>query len=162
MGLGSNIEPREVYLIQALLKVKYLGLLRSIAPLYESEPYGKTDQSKFLNTAAILETEILAEKLLKQLKKIEKSAGRKKRVRWGPREIDIDIIFYGQEIIRNQSLSVPHPDYKNRRFVLQPLADLNADFIPPDDHRTLSALLKECPDQSELNVWKKEWLHHGA
>jgi 2-amino-4-hydroxy-6-hydroxymethyldihydropteridine diphosphokinase len=162
LALGSNIEPREIYLSQAVKQLKMLGKIKKIAPLYESEPYGVADQPSFLNTAVLLETDISPLDLLRALKSIEHKLGRRNRYRWGPREIDIDIIFYGEKIIREKDLHIPHYDYQNRCFVLQPLMDLQPDFEAPDIHRPLSELYQDCPDNSQLKLLKKVWVVNGT
>lgn len=162
LALGSNLEPRELYLSRAISRLKALGNIQKIAPLYQSEPYGVTDQPQFLNSAVLLETELSPRELLHALKKIEQDLGRRKRRRWGPREIDIDIIFYGDKIIRESDLHIPHDDYRNRRFVLQPLRDLRPELTAPDTHETLRQLLKDCPDKSRLTLIKKLWVANGT
>jgi 2-amino-4-hydroxy-6-hydroxymethyldihydropteridine diphosphokinase len=162
LALGSNLEPRESYLNRALERLKALGTIEKIAPLYQSEPYGVSDQPHFLNSAVLLETELQPRELLQALKKIERDLGRQTRRRWGPREIDIDIIFYGDKIIRESDLHIPHDDYRNRRFVLQPLLYLQPNLTSPDTHETLRQLFKNCPDNSKLTVFKKSWVTNGT
>jgi 2-amino-4-hydroxy-6-hydroxymethyldihydropteridine diphosphokinase len=162
LALGSNLEPRETYLSQGVEKLKALGKVKKIAPLYESEPYGVIDQPCFLNSAVLLETDLSPLALLKALKSIEHNLGRRNRYRWGPREIDIDIIFYGEKIIRKKNLHIPHYDYQNRRFVLQPLMDLEPQLRAPDTHKPLSQIYRDCPDNSPLNLFKKVWVVSGT
>lgn len=157
IALGSNVEPRQLFLIQAIDRLKTIGNIVKIAPLYESEAYGETEQQAFLNSAILLETALTPQALLASLKRIEKILGRQKRYRWGPREIDLDIIFYDQQIVSQNDLEIPHPDYRNRRFVLQPLVDLNAHFVAPDSKKTLFQLLKECHDETRIQQLKLEW-----
>lgn len=162
LALGSNLEPRESYLNRAIAGLKDIGTINKVAPLYQSEPYGVTDQPQFLNSAVLLETNLQPQELLRALKKIETDLGRQNRRRWGPREIDIDIIFYGDKIIRASDLHIPHDDYKNRRFVLQPLLDLQPNLTAPDTHETLRRLFKNCPDNSKLTLFKKSWVTNGT
>ncbi len=161
IALGSNLEPREYYMQQAVRQLGNLGKILKIGRLYESDPYGLTEQPAFLNSAVILETDVPPRELLPALKAIEQRLGRRKRQRWGPREIDLDIIFYGDMVVQDENLHIPHYDYRNRRFVLQPLADLEPDFIAPDSGRPLRQILQDCPDQTRLMLYKTEWAING-
>ncbi|RMF60985.1 MAG: 2-amino-4-hydroxy-6-hydroxymethyldihydropteridine diphosphokinase [Calditrichaeota bacterium] len=158
--LGSNIEPRSQYLQQALQKLVDYGVIKKIAPLYESLPYGNTKQPAFLNSAVQFLTPLQPRKLLQALKKIEQEIGRQKSERWGPREIDLDIIFYEQVRMETPELVIPHPDYQNRRFVLQPLCDIDPEFHPPGSQLTISQLLIKCPDNNPLTLMENEWYAH--
>lgn len=157
IALGSNIEPRLQYLSSAIDQLQTLGKVKKIAPLYRSSAYGVKEQSYFLNSACILSTNFLPLDLLKALKDIEGKIGRKERFHWGPREIDLDIIFYSNETVEEEELVIPHPDYKNRRFVLQPLADMEADYSPPGETKNLSQLLDECQDKTHIKLETKNW-----
>lgn len=157
IALGSNIEPRLQYLSSAIDQLQALGTVKKIAPLYRSSAYGVKEQSYFLNSACLLNTNFLPLDLLKALKDIERKIGRKERFHWGPREIDLDIIFYNNETVEKEELVIPHPDYKNRRFVLQPLADMEAEYSPPGETRNLSRLLLECPDSTHIKLETKNW-----
>lgn len=158
LALGSNIEPRLDYLQSAVAKLGNTGFVRKVAPLYGSKPFGYKEQADFYNSACILETDLSPTDLLRWVKEIEKESGRLERFRWGPREIDIDIIFYGDLIVREKELTIPHKDYLKRRFVLQPLVDLAEGFVPPGESTTLEQLLQNCPDKSELELIMSEWI----
>ncbi len=132
-----------------------------IAPLYRSSAYGYTHQPDFLNTALLLETTAKPFDLLKCLKSIEESVGRKQRIRWGPREIDLDIIFYDEEVLNTPELTIPHPDFHNRRFVLQPLADIAPDFISPTHRKSVKELLNKCADKTTITLIATEWYGNG-
>jgi 2-amino-4-hydroxy-6-hydroxymethyldihydropteridine diphosphokinase len=157
IALGSNIEPRLKYLTSAMAQLQKLGTVLKIAPLYRSGPFGIEDQPDFLNSACILSTNFLPLDFLKALKDIEKNLGRRKTFRWGPREIDLDIIFFGDRIINQEELIIPHPGFKERRFVLLPLVQMDADFIPPAENRTLKEILHGCSDETTLKLEKKNW-----
>lgn len=150
LALGSNVAPRQKFLANAIQSLNDLGVVERISPLYESQAYGESNQANFLNGALILRTGLTPVDLLSGVKKIEKKLGRKERYRWGPREIDIDIIFFEREMIDQPGLKIPHADYQNRRFVLQPLVDIAPDFIAPDSGFSLQATLQKCPDASPL------------
>ena len=120
LGLGSNLGDREGNLLQAC---ELLGCLEK-SKIHETEPFGVLDQPKFLNMVCEIETELSPRELLLFVKNIEKKLGRKKREKWGPREIDIDILFYGDQIIDEPDLKIPHPGIKERDFVLKPLKEI--------------------------------------
>jgi 2-amino-4-hydroxy-6-hydroxymethyldihydropteridine diphosphokinase len=113
-----------------------LGHLR-VSSLRETEPVGVTDQPRFLNAAAELETEFSARDLLERLLDIERMLGRERssETRWGPRPLDLDLLLYGQETIDEPGLRVPHPRLAERRFVLEPLHELAPDLVLPDGRR---------------------------
>jgi len=113
----------------------------TLSSFYETAPVGVTEQPSFLNLAAVFETELAPEALLKNLKKIEKDLGRKKRYRWGPREIDLDILLYGDQVLETPSLVIPHPEMHNRAFVLTPACDICANWVHPVLKESLHALL---------------------
>lgn len=157
IALGSNIEPRLKYLTAAVDQLQTLGKLIKIAPLYLSSAYGVPDQPDFFNSAAMLNTNFLPLDLLTALKDIEGKIGRKERYHWGPREIDLDIIFYDNETVDEKELIIPHPDYKNRRFVLHPLVDMEPNYSPPGETKNLSQLLHECTDDTHIKLETKNW-----
>jgi 2-amino-4-hydroxy-6-hydroxymethyldihydropteridine diphosphokinase len=141
LALGSNVGETRGHIEQA---IKLLGdILRDIkqAPLYKTKAVGYTDQADFLNTAISGQTSLGSEELLSSIKEIEWQLGRVERFRWGPREIDIDIIFYGNQVLESENLALPHPAFRDRDFVLRPLADLSPDLIDPVTGQTISQLL---------------------
>ncbi len=142
MALGSNVRNSRQYIADA---TRLLGdILTNVkqAPLYSTKAVGYTDQPDFLNTALSGQTNLMPQELLKSIKDIEQQLGRTKTFRWGPREIDIDIIFYVDQILEIPGLTIPHPAFRDRDFVLRPLADLNPDLIDPVTHKSVSDLLK--------------------
>lgn len=157
IALGSNIEPRLNYLTAAIEQLQSLGKIERVAPLYRSGPYGVETQADFFNSACILNTSILPLDLLNSLKDIEEKLGRKKRFHWGPREIDLDIIFYDQQVIEEDELTIPHADYKNRIFVLMPLCGLDATFIPPGEDKDLAQLKADCQDKTQIKLEAENW-----
>jgi dihydroneopterin aldolase/2-amino-4-hydroxy-6-hydroxymethyldihydropteridine diphosphokinase len=162
VALGSNVEPRLKYLTSAVDEMQLAGKIGKIAPLYSSSGYGVEDQADFLNSACILGTNLLPLDLLKTLKDIELKLGRKKRSRWGPREIDLDIIFYNNEVIEEEGLIIPHPDYKNRRFVLGPISEMEPDFNPPRENKNVKQLLDSCRDDTHIKLEMTNWYHNGS
>jgi 2-amino-4-hydroxy-6-hydroxymethyldihydropteridine diphosphokinase len=141
VGLGSNLGDRELNLRRALERLEELGSVRA-SSFRETDPVGVTDQPKFLNAAAELVTEIGPRRLLERLLAIERDLGRERtrEARWGPRVIDLDLLVYGNEAIDEPGLTVPHPRLADRRFVLEPLCELNEDLTLPDGSRVRDLL----------------------
>lgn len=126
LGLGSNIGRREQLLADA---VQQLGQHPSIevtalSPIYETEPVGYTDQPSFLNQVCRIATALSPEDLLNTVLQIERSLGRERVIRWGPRTIDIDVLLYDNRMMHTETLTVPHPRMKERAFVFVPLLDV--------------------------------------
>ena len=142
LSLGSNLGNREGMLQEALrlLQAPDLRVVR-VSPVYETEPMELRDQPWFLNLVAEIETDLLPRQLLARTRKIEKELGRKRKVSKGPRTIDIDILLYGSFVIDTPDLQVPHPRMAERRFVLEPLAQLAPELRHPVLRRTVSELL---------------------
>jgi 2-amino-4-hydroxy-6-hydroxymethyldihydropteridine diphosphokinase len=133
VGLGSNLGVREDNLRRAVALLEDLGPVR-LSSVRETDPVGITDQPRFLNAVAELETELQARELLDRLLAIERALGRDraKEVRWGPRTMDLDLLLYGGETIDEPGLTVPHPGLATRRFVLEPLHELAPELVLPD------------------------------
>jgi 2-amino-4-hydroxy-6-hydroxymethyldihydropteridine diphosphokinase len=133
VGIGTNLGDRNENVRRALELLVELGPIRS-STVRETDPVGVTDQPKFLNAVAELETDLPARELLEGLLEIECRLGRDRssEQRWGPRTIDLDLLLYGQETIDEPGLSVPHPRLAERRFVLEPLCELAPDLILPN------------------------------
>lgn len=141
IAFGSNIGDRYEIVKKALeLIEKNKMKIVKISNIYETEPYGYKDQPPFLNGAILVETELSCREVLNTLLDIEKQLGRERIIRWGPRTIDLDIIFYNSEVYNEEDLKVPHPDMHNRDFVLKPICDINPDFIHPIFNMTVLEL----------------------
>jgi len=142
LALGSNIGDQESQINQAveLLKVKIADIV--VAPLYRSKAVGVTNQPDFVNTALIGKTELTPLELLEFVKTVEQQVGRVYRYHWGPREIDIDIIFFDDVILKTDVLEIPHPRMQERDFVLRPLLDLSPTLVHPVFKKRLSELLE--------------------
>jgi 2-amino-4-hydroxy-6-hydroxymethyldihydropteridine diphosphokinase len=142
LGLGSNVGDREAHLREALDKLQARDLrLRRASSLYETEPVGLRDQRWFLNQVSEFETELFPLQLWQRIRRVENHLGRKRVVVNGPRTIDIDILLYGSALVKTAELEVPHPRYRERRFVLEPLAELNASLRDPETRQTVAAML---------------------
>ena len=124
IGIGANLGSVRENFARALRSMEKYARLVAVSSLYESDPVGLRDQPRFTNAVIKLETELSPFELLERLKATEKEIGRKKTARWGPRVIDLDIIFYGEVVINTDSLVVPHPRAHERRFVLEPLLEI--------------------------------------
>jgi 2-amino-4-hydroxy-6-hydroxymethyldihydropteridine diphosphokinase len=131
LGLGSNLGDREALLRRALERVDSLQgteVLR-VSAVRETEPWGVTDQPAFLNAVAEILTELEPEPLLAELKKIEQEVGRTPSFRWGPREIDLDLLLYGARRLKSERLTLPHPQILERDFVREPLAEIAPEVV---------------------------------
>jgi 2-amino-4-hydroxy-6-hydroxymethyldihydropteridine diphosphokinase len=128
VGLGANLGDREGTIRAAIAQLP--GVV-AVSPLRETDPVGITDQPQFLNGVAALETELAPRALLDVLLAVERRLGRERKERWGPRTIDLDLLLYGDEVIDERGLTVPHPRLGERRFVLEPLADLAPTLVVP-------------------------------
>lgn len=132
IGLGSNLGNRRENLRYALTELKKQGIqIAKVSAVYETEPWGVKEQPPFLNLVLQCKTVLKPLELLRRLKEIERTVGRKETFRWGPRVIDLDILYYGKSIINEPELVVPHPHLKQRAFVLKPLSDIAPDFKDP-------------------------------
>ncbi|MBL7742745.1 MAG: 2-amino-4-hydroxy-6-hydroxymethyldihydropteridine diphosphokinase [Chitinophagaceae bacterium] len=148
---GGNMGEREQYLALAREWIgKECGEITKASSLYETAAWGKTDQPAFLNQALEIHTTLNAKQLIRHILKVEKKMGRIREEKYGERIIDIDIIFFNNEILTTTFLKVPHPEMQNRRFVLTPLAEIAAEFMHPVLLKTVAELLKDCPDPLEV------------
>jgi 2-amino-4-hydroxy-6-hydroxymethyldihydropteridine diphosphokinase len=141
LGLGTNLDDREANLRTAKGKLSSLMKIVKESPIYVTPPWGYEDQPDFLNQVIQVTTRLEPTQLLDYLKGIEDEMGRKATFRYGPRLIDLDILFYGQRVIREESLQIPHPRLHERAFVLVPLHDIAPDFVHPVLNESIYALL---------------------
>lgn len=150
VALGTNLGDRQANLQTALDRLGAVVTIRMVSPVYETEPWGVTDQPKFLNMAVVGETALEPDALLAALKRIEGDMGRTETVRYGPRVIDLDILFYDDRVVHNAQLEIPHPRLAERRFVLAPLADIAPDFKHPVLGLSVRELLGRLPDEGDV------------
>lgn len=157
IAVGSNMGDRLSYVQKAgefLEKLSENGIKKS--SVWESEPVGGA-KYHFLNCAAEIHTSLLPEKLLKHLKDFEQTCGRATHpVRWGPRVIDLDLIGYGNLVIQQEGLIIPHAEYKKRLFVLLPLQEIKSDWLDPVNKTHIEQLVKEAP-QMEIQKTGYDW-----
>ena len=154
LGLGSNIGDKEGYIKKALNLISKIAEVKKKSHLYLTEPIGKTKQEWFLNCVVAIETELDPKRLLSCLKSIERKLDRVKTVKNGPRTIDIDILFYGDHIVKTKNLVIPHPLLQDRLFVLQPMMDLNPYLIHPVLKKTIQELYKNHPGKEKVLLYK--------
>lgn len=148
LSLGSNMGDREAYLRQGIDQLKRNSLIQvqRVADFLETEPYGGVEQDKFLNTAVKLRTLLTPMELLTRLHDIENTAGRTREIHWGPRTLDMDILFYDKLIYEDDTLVLPHVDLENRYFVLEPLSRIAPNFRHPVLGKTVTQLLEQLPE----------------
>ena len=152
LSLGSNIGDRRRNLERALIELERSNInVVKKSSLYETEPVGPK-QRRFYNMAGKFCTKLLPKELLKSLKQIEKNLGRKKTFKWGPRVIDIDILFYGKQIIKTKNLIIPHKEIACRYFVLVPMSEIAPHFVHPVYKKTISTLLKNIDNKTFIKT----------
>ena len=147
ISMGSNIGDRVENCRKALEEISAWARIVNVSSVYETEPVGRGDQEDFINCAAEIETPLSPHELLARFKSTENKLGRVSGERWGPRVIDIDIIFYGNLIIDSEELQIPHLSAHVRRFVLEPLCEIEPGFIHPGCGITVSELLQNLEDE---------------
>lgn len=152
---GGNLGNRQENLAQAKLLIEQrCGNVIKSSSLFETAPWGKTNQPNFLNQVLIVETGLHPIALLEAILGIETDMGRTRGVKNDARTIDIDILYFGQEIHSEPFLSIPHPEIKNRRFVLVPLNEIAPNFIDPVHQQSINQLLTSCTDMLEVHKFE--------
>ena len=152
--LGTNIGDKTGNLKTACDKITaHCGTILSHSAIYETSPWGIEDQPSFLNRVIKLETKHSATELLELLLEIEKEMGRIRDKKWGERIIDLDILYFNEEIIVKENLKIPHPELHNRKFTLIPLAEVAPDFIHPVFNVSTKQLLERCVDKGTVEQY---------
>jgi 2-amino-4-hydroxy-6-hydroxymethyldihydropteridine diphosphokinase len=151
LHLGSNLGNKEANLAKAVSLIdERLGVISLKSRLYLTEAWGVKNQDSFINQAIKLITPFDPDSVLEQTQMIEKEMGRERILKWGPRTIDIDILFYNDDVIENEYLVIPHPHMADRKFVLAPMNEIAGDLFHPVLTKSISKLFKECNDPSEV------------
>jgi 2-amino-4-hydroxy-6-hydroxymethyldihydropteridine diphosphokinase len=153
LSLGSNLGDRLRFLKEAISKIEESDniTINRISSVYETQPVGYKNQGWFLNLVIEIETSLVPQDLLQHILTVEDQMGRKREVKWGPRNIDIDILLYDNQVIQSNHLTVPHPRMPERRFVLLPLAEIAPKLLHPQLIKSIEELLEGCEDKSK--VW---------
>lgn len=145
--IGGNMGNRQENLEVATRRIAAnIGEIKQSSAIYETEAWGLEEQPAFLNQVLLVSSTLNAQQVLKQILNIEHDMGRERIQKFGPRIIDIDILFFNRDIIHEPGLNVPHPQLHLRRFTLKPLNDIAPEFRHPELGKTISDLLSTCPD----------------
>ncbi|MCV9385705.1 2-amino-4-hydroxy-6-hydroxymethyldihydropteridine diphosphokinase [Reichenbachiella ulvae] len=151
--LGTNLGEKETNLRRAFESISTeIGPVITSSSIYFTSAWGKQDQDDFLNQVLKVETELPVIEVLRLCLTIEKEHGRVRYERWGTRLIDIDVLYFDDQVVNQSNLIIPHPEIQNRRFTLVPLVEIAADLVHPILQKTQSELLEICPDQLEVKA----------
>ena len=155
--IGGNLYDRMALIDQCRKSLAdSLGPYTNVSAVYESEAWGGKSDGNYLNQVLVVETDLSPIEILEKIQAIEQQVGRDRTEKWGNRTMDIDILFFGKEIIENKLLTIPHPYLHLRRFVLVPMAEILPDWIHPAFQKSVRELLDECPDKSRVWEFKKK------
>lgn len=153
ISLGSNMGDRLGSLRQASQMIKCMGVsIIAASDVFETAPWGVREQPWFLNACLLAETQDSPRELLSKLQEVEKKLGRVSRYRWGPREIDLDLLFMDGLTVDEKDLVLPHPEMHNRSFVLVPLNQVAPGWVHPLLHRSISEMVRQFPDEGLLRI----------
>ena len=152
LSLGGNLgNTREIFEGAYPHIEKKIGKIAVYSSIHQPEAWGPIPQADFLNQVLLVSTSLKPEACLTELLEIERQFGRERKERWGPRTLDLDILFYGDVIIAASDLSIPHPRIAERKFILTPLAEIAPLFEDPTSRKSMTALLAACADESQVN-----------
>jgi 2-amino-4-hydroxy-6-hydroxymethyldihydropteridine diphosphokinase len=155
LAFGANLGDRERNIATALCAIEAFATVEAVSSLYETDPV-PPGQPPYLNAACRITTELPPAELLTRIKNVERAIGRRGGERWGPRPIDIDLLLYGEEVIDEAGLRVPHEGLAERAFVLAPLAEIAGDVTPPATAKKVRQLADET-DRSGVRVYRESW-----
>jgi 2-amino-4-hydroxy-6-hydroxymethyldihydropteridine diphosphokinase len=159
VGIGSNLGEREFLIrkaVEAMRELPRTSVIQ-VSSLYDTDPVGEIEQPPFLNAVARLETELEARELLWHLLLTERRMGRVRTQRWGPRSIDLDLLFHGDEVIEESDLRVPHPEAHRRAFVLLPLQELDPEFLHPETGESVRKLIRKLDPRPSVRKGGRFW-----
>jgi len=158
LGLGGNIGDTILTLKEAIARLKMLGNIEKLSSLYQTPPWGIKGQPDYLNGVVKLSYQNNPSQLLEEIQNIENQLGRVRGGRWQARTLDIDILYFGAEIVQTTKLTIPHPLLHLRKFVLIPLVEIEPDYTHPTIGKTNSELLATCPDVSVIHqLFVQNW-----
>ncbi|MCY4046562.1 MAG: 2-amino-4-hydroxy-6-hydroxymethyldihydropteridine diphosphokinase [Candidatus Dadabacteria bacterium] len=161
IGIGTNLGDREANCVRALLHVSSFASVVKVSPLFETEPVGVEDEQPFfMNAVAELEGAPAPEDLLMKLQEVERAMGRREKGNNRPRIIDLDILFYGGEVIESGGLRIPHPLARERRFILEPLALIAPGFTHPETGETVAEMLAGVKDNFRVEMKESRFFPH--
>lgn len=147
VGIGSNLGDREEQVLRSVHEMRAFARVRKISTLRETQPVGVGEQPAFMNAVVELDTEYSPQEVMEELLRIESEMGRERNEKGAPREIDLDLLAYDSEVVSENGLVVPHPRMQERRFVLEPLAELNPEWVHPVSNQTAQELLDKLPPE---------------
>ncbi len=159
IGIGSNLGDREFLIRKAVEALRDLPrtLVIRVSSLYDTDPVGDVTQPAFLNAVAWIETQLTPRELIWHLLLIEQRMGRVRAQKWGPRSIDLDLLFYGEEIVDEPDLQVPHPEAHRRAFVLLPLQELDPEFVHPVTGEPIKKLVRKLDPSPAVRKGGRFW-----
>ena len=153
LSLGGNLgNTQEIFETCYPMIENKVGPILQQSNLYQTAAWGLQDQADFINQVILIETELSPAALLKEIQAIEKFLGRKRSITWGPRTLDLDILFIDQQIIQTEHLQIPHPHIQDRKFILIPLQEIAPDYVHPLMEKTILQLLQETQDTSAVTL----------
>jgi 2-amino-4-hydroxy-6-hydroxymethyldihydropteridine diphosphokinase len=153
IGIGSNLGDRQANIISAVKTLSHHAKIKQTSSLFETAPEGFINQPDFLNCVVSIETDVKPMPLLRLLRKTEKGLGRQESFRNAPRPIDLDILFYGDQLINQKGMEIPHPRLHERAFVLVPMVQIAPQFVHPALHKTMQQLLSELAKGKRVEKW---------
>ena len=158
VSLGSNLGDRFQHLRKAIKRMEEVNRIsiKKVSSVYESEPVGYKNQRWFLNLVLEIQTSFDPFPLLEHLLAIEDKMGREREEKWGPRNIDLDLLLYDNRIVNSDRLSIPHPQMHQRRFALIPLAQIAPQLIHPLQKKSIEELLESCEDKSTVRLYSEK------
>lgn len=153
LSLGGNLgNTIEIFQNSMEILTKKVGKITQISSLYQTAAWGPIPQNDFINQVIEVETKLSAQELMDILLEIELQQGRVRQERWGPRTLDLDIIFFGEQLISTENLEIPHPRMEDRKFVLIPMVEINPNLIHPISRKSIRQILLECKDECDCKI----------